>query len=87
MRLVVDASASLEAGTPSKLDAAKRLAAAVGYMALAESERAQILVAGDGLARSNEPVRGRAALPRLLRDLDAIAPRGGTDLARDRRRR
>jgi uncharacterized protein (DUF58 family) len=82
VRLVVDASASLEAGTPSKLEAAKRIAAAVGYMGLAASERAQVVAISDGVDSMAEPARGRAALPKVLRCLDEIAPRGGTDLAR-----
>jgi uncharacterized protein (DUF58 family) len=83
VRLVVDASASLDAGAPeTKIGAAKRLAAAIGYMALAGSERAQVVAARDGLAHASEPARGRAALPKLLRELDALAPGGGTDLAR-----
>ncbi len=82
VRLLVDASASLEAGTPRKVDVAKRFAASVGYMALAESERAQVLTAGEGLARVTEPTRGRASLPKLLRELDQMAPRGGTNLAK-----
>ena len=82
VRLVVDASASLDAGTPTKLDTAKRIAAAIGYMALASSERAQVLAAADGLSRVTEPARGRASLPKLLRDLDAITAHGKTDLSR-----
>jgi uncharacterized protein (DUF58 family) len=82
VRLVVDASASLEAGEPSKLLVAKRLAASLAYMALAESERAQVLAVGDGLMRACEPTRGRATLPTVLRELDAITPKGGTDLAK-----
>ncbi len=82
VRLLLDESASLDAGEPSKMDAAKRLAAAIGYMAAAGSERAQVLAAGIGLSRVSEPMRGRAALPKLLRELDRIAPRGGTDLTR-----
>ncbi len=86
VRLVVDASASLEdGGTPSKMRVAKILAASIGYMAIAGSERAQIITASEGhggLARVGEPTRGRASLPKLLRELDAITPRGGTDLAR-----
>jgi uncharacterized protein (DUF58 family) len=81
VRLVLDASASLDSGDPSKLTVAKRLGAAVGYMALASSERAQVVVAGDGLVRVNEPVRGRGSLARLLRELDVAAREGGTDLA------
>src|SRR5262249_39364348 len=81
-RLVCDASASLEHGEPSKLDVARRLAAAVGYMTLAQSERAQLFVAGAGLSREHAPVRGRAGLPALLRALEGVKAEGGTDLAK-----
>jgi len=81
VRLVVDASASLETGHPPKMLVAKRVAAAIGYMALASSERAQVLAAGDGLVRMREPVRGRGALAKLLRELDSIAVEKATNLA------
>lgn len=45
-RIVCDASLSLGFGEPLKLDTAKKLAAAVGYMTLARSERAQLFIAG-----------------------------------------
>jgi uncharacterized protein (DUF58 family) len=82
VRLVVDASGSLDFGDPPKLLVAKRLAAAIGYMALASSERAQVLTAGEGLVRVREPVRGRGALAALLRELDEVTASHGTDLAR-----
>jgi len=41
-----------------------------------------VLAAGEGLTRVAEPARGRAALPKLLRELDAMRPRGRTDLSR-----
>jgi uncharacterized protein (DUF58 family) len=86
IRLVVDASASLDnevhAGEPSKLEVAKRMAAAVGYLGLANSERAQVMAASEGLALVSEPTRGRNALPKLLRDLDRVEVKAGTDLAR-----
>ncbi len=82
VRVVLDASGSLDVGEPSKLAVARRLAAAIGYMALASSERAQVVVAGDGLVRMNEPVRGRGSLPRLLREIEAAARQPRTDLAR-----
>ena len=81
-RLLCDASASLGLGEPPKLDVARRLAAAVGYLTLARAERAQVFVAGVGVAREHAPVRGRAGLPALLRALSAVEARGGTDLAR-----
>ncbi len=88
VRLLVDTSASLDfpepgrEGGPRKLDVARRLAAAIGYLALARSERAQILAVGDGLSKENLPARGRAGLPPLLRALDAVEAKGPTDLAR-----
>jgi uncharacterized protein (DUF58 family) len=82
VRLVVDASASLEAGEPPKIMQAKRIAAAIGYMALASSERAQVLAASDGLVQARDAGRGRGSLPNLLRELDGIVPARGTDLAR-----
>jgi uncharacterized protein (DUF58 family) len=81
-RLVCDASASLDFGDPPKIDVAKRLAAAVGYMTLADSERAQLWVAAEGRVREHTPSRGRGGLPGLLRALDALRTGGGTDLVR-----
>lgn len=82
MRLVVDGSASLAQGTPSKLLAAKKLAAGLAYVALSASERAEVACARERLAAREGPGRGRAALPRVLAALDALAPDGSTDLAR-----
>ncbi len=84
VRLLVDASGSLSVPSsrgPSKLDVAKRLAAAVGYLALVRSERAQVLVGGAGLAREHLPARGRGGLPKLFAELEAIVGGGKTDLA------
>jgi len=96
MRLLIDASASLDYGEPNKLDVARRLAAAFAYLALAGSQRAQLLVARSGddksaaeaqseglaLARVGVPRRGRAGLPLLLRELSAVQAAGGGNLAR-----
>ena len=92
VRLVIDCSASLDFGEPRKIEVILRLAAAIGYMALAESERAQVLLAnaaqasapgarGRSLSHIGPPRRGRAALPALLRELGAADARGGGDLA------
>jgi uncharacterized protein (DUF58 family) len=80
-RLLCDASASLAFGEPGKLDVARRLAAAIGYMTLADAERAQLLVAAAGRTREHLPARGRGGLPALLRNLEETAAGGQTDLA------
>jgi len=91
VRLLVDGSASLDFGEPSKIEVARRLAAAFGYMALAGSQRAQILLAKNrsqisghnaSLEHVGTPRRGRAGLPGLLRDLLRTDAGGTLDLAR-----
>jgi len=84
VRLLVDGSASLDfpAEGVRKIDVARRFGAAVGYLALARSERAQLLVGGQGLAKEHLPARGRAGLPALLRALDGVTAKGGTHLAK-----
>lgn len=90
LRIVIDASASLAFGTPQKLDVGRRVAAAIGYLALANGQRAQVLIArqpdghesGRALQRVGTPRRGRDALPALLRDLSEPLAGGSTDLAR-----
>lgn len=84
VRLLVDASASLDFGNPRKIEVARRIAAALAYLALAESERVQVLVTGDsstrGLAAVGEPRRGRGALHRVLSELGHIEARGRASL-------
>ena len=90
LRLLIDASASLAFGTPQKLEVARRVAAAIGYLALANGQRAQVLVAreptatgtGRGLDRVGLPRRGRDSLAALLRDLSEPLASGSADLAR-----
>ncbi len=90
LRVLVDASASLGFGAPPKLEVARRVAAAIGYLGLANGQRVQVLVAreasgpsaGRGLERVGLPRRGRDALAALLRDLSEPAAHGSVDLAR-----
>jgi uncharacterized protein (DUF58 family) len=85
VRLLVDASASLDFGNPRKIEVSRRIAAALAYLALSESERVQVLVTGDastrGLAAVGEPRRGRGALHRVLSELGHIEARGRASLA------
>ncbi|MBX3362650.1 MAG: DUF58 domain-containing protein [Phycisphaeraceae bacterium] len=66
--LVVDASASMNAGEPSKLLAAHRMAMALGYVGLVN--RARVIAASygadaDGRARVMRALRGRPSIERL----------------------
>jgi uncharacterized protein (DUF58 family) len=82
VRFLCDASASMSFGEPSKLEFAQRFAAAVGYMVLARSERAQVLSAADGLVSMRAPNKGRAGLPGFLSSLEQLKPNGETNLSK-----
>jgi uncharacterized protein (DUF58 family) len=84
VRLAVDTSASMRFGSPPKLDFALRAAAAFGYLALSASERVSVLtltdVASETATLRGRPERGRAALGRLLRQLEGLTPTTRIDL-------
>lgn len=69
--LVLDATGSMGFGEPSKLDAAKRIAAAFAYVALCGQDAVYPISLpnrGVGAAR-----RGRASYPQIARWIDAVA--------------
>jgi uncharacterized protein (DUF58 family) len=86
VRVVLDASASLDFGTPAKLELARRVGAAIGYLALASGQRAELWVAHvsrpDGRPfERTQPRRGRGGITALLRELARVTAGGSTDLA------
>ena len=79
--LMVDASASMTFGAPSKLLFAKRAAAALGYIGLASEDRVRVIALSGRMARRRNALRGSGRVFRLLADLSAIeAAEGPTDL-------
>lgn len=80
VRLVVDASGSMAFGEPTKFVHAQRIAAALGYLALAQGERVDACFAGAG-GGTPGVLRGAGARGRLLRALAGHGPRGPGKLA------
>ncbi len=81
VHVLIDASASMDAGSPDKLWFARRAAAAVATVGLASYDRVSVGVLAGRSVRRLPPMRGSARVLRLLRDLSAVAPRdGATDL-------
>lgn len=80
--LLVDRSASLGLGSPTKLELAKQVAAALGYVGLSGSERVAVMPFGDDIDPPMPATRGRRRIGALLRYLDALEARGDTDLGR-----
>jgi uncharacterized protein (DUF58 family) len=70
--LLLDVSPGMGLGTPRKFDAARRLVAALGYMALAGLDRVGVLAVSNRLVAEFPPCRGRDRLPRLFRFLDNL---------------
>lgn len=77
LRLLVDTSASM--ATAGKLDQARRVAAALGFVAL--TRRDPVTVHTFPLSRAAPRFAGRAAVPALFNHLAALEATGATDFA------
>lgn len=77
---LVDQSASMGFGVPTKLRYARALTAALGLIALSGGHQVQIATFSEGLTSTSTPVTGRRNITRLLQTLTDHAAGGGTDL-------
>jgi uncharacterized protein (DUF58 family) len=75
---VLDASRSMATGTPEKLFFAKKIAATLGYVALANLESVTVVVFDETLRPIGRSFEGRAQLQQLLDFLESVEARGGT---------
>jgi uncharacterized protein (DUF58 family) len=80
LHLLVDASASMGFGAPSKLDYAVRLAAAMGFVGLVNHERVGLGLLRERVAEGWPPTRGRSQILPLMDFLAEVRPGGGTGL-------
>lgn len=79
--LLVDASQSMSFGTPSKFLYAKRVAAALAYIALANLDRVGVAVLSDGSAQTLSPKRGKQAAFAIFDYLKSLRAEGTTNLS------
>lgn len=77
--LFLDASESMGFGTPAKWDAARRIAAALGYIALANFDAVACVALGEPGAKLRA-IRNRRMASRLFSFLTDIQPAGGAQL-------
>jgi uncharacterized protein (DUF58 family) len=82
LHLLVDGSASMGFGDPSKLHYAARVAAALGYIGLANLERVALGVLRDDVATLLRPIRGRGQILPILELLSGLEAAGPTSLNR-----
>jgi len=76
------ASPTRGAGSPPKLRAAQRLAAALGYLALAHNDRLCVVPFGTGPLPAFGPTQGKGRLIELLKFIERLQPDQPTALAR-----
>ncbi|NUN50076.1 MAG: DUF58 domain-containing protein [Candidatus Brocadiae bacterium] len=80
VHFLVDVSASMDCGTPSKLDCARQITAALAYVSLASLDRVTVRPFAAGVGDALGPERGKAAIWKLLRFLDGLKPGGAGTL-------
>jgi uncharacterized protein (DUF58 family) len=80
LHLLVDASASMAFGEPSKLNFARRLAAGLAFVGLVNLERVGVAMLRDRVAEGWSPARGRQQVLPLLEFLGRVEPAGRTSL-------
>lgn len=78
---LIDASMSMDFGTPTKLQYAKQLAAALGFIGLVRADRVRIETIGQSAAQRGPVLRGRSSVWRMLQQLDSIEAGEKTSLA------
>lgn len=82
VHLLVDVSRSMDWGKPNKLEAARRLAAALGYVALARFDRLRAAPLDEDVGAPLGPLWGRDQAAKLLEGMAAWRARRATDLER-----
>lgn len=81
LHLLLDASASMDYGEPTKLRYGSRLAAALGFVALVNYERVGVGIMRERVAEGWSPTRGRSQVLPLLGFLGNLRAGGATGLS------
>jgi hypothetical protein len=68
-------------GSPTKLEYAKQLAAALGFVGLIRADRVRIETLNQPVSQRSPAFRGRASAWRMIQQVEAIQPAGETRLA------
>jgi uncharacterized protein (DUF58 family) len=80
VHLLVDTSRSMDWGSSNKLDFARRLVAALGYISLVGATRLQVTSVSQKVEQSFGPAWGRRQMGTLLSYLESTEGKGETDL-------
>src|SRR5262245_49354353 len=78
LMILLDRSASMDFGSPNKLEYSKKVAAALGYIGLINQDRVQLSVFAESARPVFGPARGRRQIQRFLETLEGIDAEGGS---------
>jgi uncharacterized protein (DUF58 family) len=78
---LIDASASMDFGEPTKFKYAVQLAAALGFIGLVRGDRVKIETLGSAKSAPTPAFRGRRSLWRMLDHLESLRPEQNVSLA------
>jgi len=81
VHILLDRSRSMQVGGPTKMLAAKRVAAAIAYIVLANLDRVAVSLFAAGIDEFQPPARGKARIHTVLEMLRAVRAEGTTDIA------
>lgn len=82
VHILIDTSASMSFGNPTKLWYAGRLAAALGYLAVNNLDRVGISAFAEGIEHSLQPVRQSSHVFTIFDYVTGLSPSGRTDFNR-----
>jgi uncharacterized protein (DUF58 family) len=71
---LIDASASMDFGEPTKLHFAKQLAASLGFIGLCRADRVKVEALGAARTQPGPVLRGRQSLWRMLEYVERVEP-------------
>jgi len=78
---LIDASRSMDFGEPTKLEYAKQLAAALGFIGLCRADRVKIETLGSSRTAPGPTLRGRKSLYQMMEFLNNVQPGENISLA------
>jgi uncharacterized protein (DUF58 family) len=79
--VLLDCSESMAYGQPSKFDHARKLAAAMAYVGLANLDRVALLAISTKVDKTLPPARGKGRIFKIFDFLRSVKPKGETALA------
>ncbi len=82
VHVMLDVSASSGFGDPPKIRLMKQLAAALGYVALVNNNRATLTAYADGPVARAAELRGRSRVQRMVKLLGEVAPDGASNFTK-----